>query len=298
MLDSYYFDQSPRGTWRMRMRWAGAGLLVTLLHGAVIWLAVSWKDQAEAAEPAQGMVIELAALAIEPENIEPAPPPEMAKAEPQTEPVEETASPAETMEPPVPEPEPVVEAPVPPTAQPSDVVMAPPKPKVEAKPQDVKPPKVTPKPVREVKPKERKREVKQTRTERQERLDQRHEQGAQSQAAAARAAASQARAAAPIAAPAPVSGAAMASWRGSLIAHLNRHKRFPAGAHGTGAASVAFTIDRSGRVLSSSLVRSSGDTALDGEAVAMMRRASPVPQPPDGVGGRTISLAVPVRFNR
>jgi protein TonB len=89
-----------------------------------------------------------------------------------------------------------------------------------------------------------------------------------------------------------------ASWQGALIAYLNRYKRYPPGATHTGVASVAFTINRSGQVLSACLIRSSGDSALDREAVSMVRRASPVPAPPSGVGGRTINLAVPIRFNR
>ena len=80
------------------------------------------------------------------------------------------------------------------------------------------------------------------------------------------------------------------------MAHLNRHKRFPPGG-GRGTASVAFSIDRAGRVLSARLVRSSGDATLDQEAVALARRASPVPPPPPNVGnGGNVLLAVPIRF--
>jgi protein TonB len=61
---------------------------------------------------------------------------------------------------------------------------------------------------------------------------------------------------------------------------------------------VAFSIDRAGRVLSARLAGSSGHPALDEEAVSMIRRASPVPAPPAGFGGGTVSLAVPVRFSR
>ena len=112
-------------------------------------------------------------------------------------------------------------------------------------------------------------------------------------------------AAAPAAAPNPAAQGATAtpsvstaSWRGSLIAHLNRYKRFPGGAS-PGTVQVAFSIDRSGRVLSARLSGSSGDPALDEEAVAMVRRASPVPAPPGGLGGSgAIALAVPVRFSR
>jgi len=81
------------------------------------------------------------------------------------------------------------------------------------------------------------------------------------------------------------------------MAHLNRHKRFPPGGS-QGTAMVAFSINRSGTVTSASLARSSGDSALDAEAVSLVRRASPVPAPPPEVGGSSIRLAVPIRFTR
>jgi TonB family protein len=81
-------------------------------------------------------------------------------------------------------------------------------------------------------------------------------------------------------------------------AHLNRYKRFPAGGS-RGTSSIAFTIDRNGRVLSSRLVRSSGDSVLDQEAVSLARRASPVPPPPQNIAGRgAVTLSVPIRFNK
>jgi protein TonB len=102
---------------------------------------------------------------------------------------------------------------------------------------------------------------------------------------------------------APVMGAASAatpspaSWRGLLGAHINRFKRAPSGG-ASGMTQVVFTIDRAGRVLSARLASSSGDPGLDSEAVAMMRRASPVPAPPAAIGGATVTLVVPVRFDR
>jgi protein TonB len=102
---------------------------------------------------------------------------------------------------------------------------------------------------------------------------------------------------------APASGAASnnfqsrASWRSEMMAHLNRYKRFPPGAS-AGTSSVTFTISRSGQVLSARLSRSSGDSLLDQEAVALVHRASPVPAPPSDMGGGSISLSVPVRFGR
>ncbi len=93
------------------------------------------------------------------------------------------------------------------------------------------------------------------------------------------------------------SSVSMATWRGQVVAHLNRRKRHPGGAAG-GTASVSFTIDRSGRVLSARLIRSSGSAILDREAVALAHRASPVPAPPAGLGRGTVNLSVPVRFAR
>jgi periplasmic protein TonB len=105
-------------------------------------------------------------------------------------------------------------------------------------------------------------------------------------------------AAAPLSSVSSAPTAALVSWKGSLLALLNRNKRYPAGAAGSGAASVAFAIDRAGLVLSVRLAASSGDRALDEEAVALVRRSSPVPAPPPEFGRSVISLTVPIRFNR
>lgn len=105
-----------------------------------------------------------------------------------------------------------------------------------------------------------------------------------------------AQANAPAAGAARVSPSALASWKGDLMAQLNRYKRYPAGASGTGTATVAFSISSSGDVTSARLARSSGDSALDQEAVSLPRRASPLPKPPDGIGSSSIALTVPIHF--
>jgi protein TonB len=94
-----------------------------------------------------------------------------------------------------------------------------------------------------------------------------------------------------------VSSMSPANWQSLLMAHLERRKRYPAGASERGARGIAyvrFTIDGAGNVLSANLVRSSGFSELDQETVSLVRRASPVPAPPPGAN-RTIT--VPVRFN-
>ena len=106
----------------------------------------------------------------------------------------------------------------------------------------------------------------------------------------------------PAASPSSSSGAtassALATWKGELVAHINRFKRFPPNAASGGTVSVVFAINRGGSVVSARLIASSGDRALDEEAVALLHRASPVPPPPAQFGGNVITLTVPIRFDR
>ena len=88
-----------------------------------------------------------------------------------------------------------------------------------------------------------------------------------------------------------------ANYNGMVAAHLARYKQYPAAARSAGTqglATVSFTIDGSGRVTAARLARGSGNAAIDQEVVAMARRASPFPAPPDGRGR---NFTVPVRFN-
>ncbi|EME71051.1 Protein TonB [Paramagnetospirillum caucaseum] len=92
--------------------------------------------------------------------------------------------------------------------------------------------------------------------------------------------------------------AELARWQGVLLAHLERHKRYPRDAwmrRQEGAATIRFVMDSSGRVLSAVLERGSGVESLDHEGLALIERAQPLPRPPGGSGDR-IDLAVPVRF--
>lgn len=252
------------------LRWALAGIAVAGLHAGGAWLALNWREAPEPqGDPPAAIMMELAALAVAPEAPQQdiAPGPEMVEAEDQPEP-----------EPEKPVEEEVEPEPEPPPPEPVETEIKPPElPKVEAA-EAVLPPKVElPKP----KPKPKKK--KQTAAPRT------------TAPPAARAQVAD-RAAAP-AQGASASSVSPASWRGALMSHLNRYKRFPPGG-GAGTALVAFSIDRAGAVTSSRLVRSSGDSALDAEAVGLVRRASPVPVPPPSVGGNPISLTVPVRFAR
>ena len=101
----------------------------------------------------------------------------------------------------------------------------------------------------------------------------------------------------PVANPSQTLATSLASWRGELMAHLNRFKRFPSEAAKGGTAVVAFGVDRAGVIVSVKLIASAGDPALDEAAIGLFRRASPVPPPPPSEG-KVINLSVPIRFDR
>jgi periplasmic protein TonB len=87
------------------------------------------------------------------------------------------------------------------------------------------------------------------------------------------------------------------TWQKELAAHLDRHKRYPNDRASQAAEIVlGFELDPSGRVLSVRVVRSSGDRSFDDAALAMMRRADPVPAPPPRVADSGLSFTLPIAF--
>jgi periplasmic protein TonB len=90
---------------------------------------------------------------------------------------------------------------------------------------------------------------------------------------------------------------ARATWQKELIAHLDKHKRYPAERTLKSAEIlVGFALDRMGHVLSASIVKGSGDDAFDQAALAMVRRSDPVPQPPPLVADEGLNFTLPVIF--
>jgi periplasmic protein TonB len=88
-----------------------------------------------------------------------------------------------------------------------------------------------------------------------------------------------------------------ATWTKELIAHLDRHKRYPSERQQKSAEIVvSFALDRTGHVLSTSIVKGSGDSAFDEAALAMVRRSDPVPQPPPLVADEGLNFTLPVIF--
>jgi protein TonB len=97
---------------------------------------------------------------------------------------------------------------------------------------------------------------------------------------------------APRSAPSPGQSASLARvqarWEKAMFRQIERHSRgrYPVALERRGVRGVAvvkFRVDRSGRVVNAEIAKSSGWSVLDEKALANIRRASPLPAPPDEV---------------
>lgn len=87
------------------------------------------------------------------------------------------------------------------------------------------------------------------------------------------------------------------TWQKELVAHLDKHKRYPAERSQKAAQIVlALRLDRMGRVVAAEVQKSSGDEAFDKAAISMVQRASPVPAPPPLVADEGLNFTLPVNF--
>ncbi|KRR09958.1 energy transducer TonB [Bradyrhizobium jicamae] len=90
---------------------------------------------------------------------------------------------------------------------------------------------------------------------------------------------------------------ARATWQKELVAHLDKHKRYPKERQQKSAEiQIRFTLDRMGHVLSTEIEKGSGDPAFDEAALAMVRRSDPVPMPPPVIADEGLSFTLPVIF--
>jgi len=259
------FGSQPLVTRPELVRWGLCAAVVIAAHGLGALALAARSDEADLEGGAPVVTLELAPVAVAP----PAPPHDLApgpllETESQERVAEETPTPPEFKEPKEKQEEKVVEAP----PAPDPEIAMPPEPPPEEGPIEHKPAPVqaTAAPV---------------------------PTAPQSAPAPAE------RPAAPAVAPAPrPTSAAVARWERLLAAQLERHKRYPPQARGkVGEARLAFSIDRTGRVLASRILHSSGSDALDREALALVRRAAPFPPPPAGLSDDRLSFVVPIRYH-
>jgi protein TonB len=259
------FGSQPLLTRPELVRWGACAAVVLAAHGLAVLAVASRSDEAEVEAGAPVVTVELAPVAVAP----PSPSRDLAagpllETESQERVAEEAPAPPERKEPEKEKQEKVVEEP---PAPDPEVAMAP-EPPPEEGPIDYKPAPV------------------------------------QALAAPVPTAPQSAptpadRAAAPALAPTPTpTSAVVASWQRLLVAQLERHKRYPPQARGkVGEARLEFSIDRAGRVLASRIVHTSGSAALDQEALALLRRAAPLPPPPAGLPDDRLSFVVPIRYH-
>ncbi|MFD0464465.1 energy transducer TonB [Microvirga aerilata] len=86
----------------------------------------------------------------------------------------------------------------------------------------------------------------------------------------------------------------------SLASALRNRLRYPDIARSQGVGGIAtlrFTMDRSGRILSASVVRSAGHPALDQAALAAARPGSSLPPAPASLPQQQFTFSVPLRFD-
>ena len=249
-------------------RWAICGAIVVLTHGGIAAAMVNWRDSDEAAEPAAAIVIEFAPVPVAPAmpQMETPPGPEQVMSD--ASPNKPTESLEEKIEEKI---EQKVEAKLEQKIEE----------KVESKPVEEPPPEVAPAPDPEVAiqpspPQEVKQETPKRQEPRPPVPMTSAPQAIPEQTAAIPAAPTQGQIT-------PQNSPATVKWRGQVVALIERNKHYPetsARRGERGVAQVFFSLDRRGRVLESRVVRSSGASALDEEALALLRRAQPFPPPP------------------
>lgn len=93
---------------------------------------------------------------------------------------------------------------------------------------------------------------------------------------------------------------AKAEWEDVLLSHLAMFRRYPRQAESArqqGIVLVGITLDRSGRLLKAAIRQGSGYPLLDAEALATVRRSSPLPAPTGNVPGDPVNVEIPVQFS-
>ncbi len=91
---------------------------------------------------------------------------------------------------------------------------------------------------------------------------------------------------------------AITAWRAALSDWIERHRRYPPAARfrdEEGVVLLRFDLDPNGRVLRVALERSSGSTALDTAALALLTGAT-VPSPPPGLPPDQRSVSLLIRY--
>jgi len=104
---------------------------------------------------------------------------------------------------------------------------------------------------------------------------------------------------APVAAVATPSPDLLAGYGSSVSRLLARHREYPrvAAMRGwEGTVMMRLKVGANGRLMEAQVDSSSGHTALDTQALAMVKRIAELPPPPEGLRDREFAVLVPVEF--
>jgi protein TonB len=265
-------------------RWSASAAIIVVIHAALIALGVTWYTRL----PPPGVALPTIMVDLAPAS---------APSSPSVQPLDLPPGPEmREADPPPPPPEPPKQeaiqeqlAPTPPQENP--VVEAPPEQKMELVPPKPEPAKIVPDLPKlvPVKPKPVRTEVKKP-----------VDAVPAPRSSAAPKAERQASLTSSSAPAGATSAAALASYNQMVAAHLQRFKQYPSSAKAAGeqgTSRLSFTLGRSGQVLGSRLAGSSGHPALDGETLAMVRRAQPFPPMPPELKQASMSFSIPVQFS-
>lgn len=267
--------------------WGCAGLLVLTVHvGAAAMLMQNPPVEAAESAPPAAIMIEMAAIPEAAQTEENQITPDLMESEDVK---SDTAEPVEEPPPPEPEPEPepvVQELPEPPPPEPMAELenVEVPLPVLRPLPEETKPEEKKPEPVKKVVRQQKpKPPAPATKAAQEAKADVQQSN---------RTAANQT-----LAGSSSSSSISPDRWKSRLYAHIKRRQRYPSQSRADrqeGTADISFQIDANGNVISVKLIRSSGFPLLDEEAIASIRRASPVPQPPPEANRL---ITVPMLFN-
>jgi protein TonB len=88
------------------------------------------------------------------------------------------------------------------------------------------------------------------------------------------------------------------AWKKKIVIQLTNNKVvFPPAARGqSGAAKVAFVIDRQGKLIFRKVLESTGSELLDAAALRTVERSEPFPEPPADVTDDELAFTVPIIF--
>lgn len=92
------------------------------------------------------------------------------------------------------------------------------------------------------------------------------------------------------------------SWKGLVVSHLNKHKRYPSSALSNseeGIVSVRVVVAKDGEILHAEIKKPTKFQSLNAEAVEIFHRASPLPTPPSEYFKDKNELVInfPIEFN-